>query len=556
MSTLHHPASSLYLLAGALLAGLTLAGPAAAQQQLFSVIGFAEDDYFGGDVAPAGDINADGTPDLIVGAPSQGVFPFRTGAAYALSGKGGALLWTWYGVADFDVFGASVAGVGDINKDGHADVIVGVPLSDLSGPDAGRAVVYSGKTGAVIYNLASAPTGAHFGGNVTGLGDINGDTWPDFAVSAPTFAMISGFPIGRIYVYSGATGGLITMLTGVSASGSWGDDIADAGDVNGDGVHDLVIGEPYLGWPANSTGRIEVRSGANLATTLFAMNGLLADEALGISVAAAGDVNDDGFADVIAGGYYANGHKGLARVLLGPAGAASWVFQGDATNDHFGGAVDGVGDIDKDGHDDLLVGAYQSEFITTVKGYARLYSGRTGQQLYATLRGEALGDAFGVTVCGVGDVTGDGWLDIAVGAQASDANGEDSGKVYVYDALLRASNLGFGGPGSAQLAMYGSALDDFGQMDLALSGAKPNAPSLLIASPGTSFLAFKGGVIVPNMGTGVVIPLTTNGSGKITIPGILGGFGPVSIAIQYVIKDAAQPLGFAMSNAVSAPFLP
>ena len=536
-----------------LLAGLALAGGASAQQELFHLNGADTGDILGSAVAAAGDVNGDGTPDILVAGFAAGAGAFQFGRVHALSGKGGAILQTWNGTQVGGTFGGAVAGVGDIDKDGCADVLIGAAFSDVVGTNSGKAALYSGKTGALIREHLTAPTGAEFGSTVTGLGDIDADGWPDYAIGAPGYVQAAA-NLGRIYVYSGKTGAELTTLTGTVANSDFGTSIDDAGDVNGDGLHDLVLGEPY----ATTGGRFQVRSGANLALTLFSVAAPFAGETFGRSVSNAGDVNGDGFADVIVGGYFANAASGVARVYLGPAGTPSWVFHGDFDNDHLGNGVDAAGDVDKDGFDDLIVGAYQNGFSASLTGYVRIYSGRTGLALYQTLAGTQGGEVFGVSVAGVGDVNGDGWADIAVGADAWDAPGaqEDAGRVLVYDWLQHATNLGFGGPGSSKLEMYGSPLDSFGQMDLALSGAKPGAQAWLIASTTQHLVSFKGGVIVPEIAGSVLVPLATNVGGKITIPGILGGLGNVAIHLQYVIKDAAQPFGFAMSNAVKAQFLP
>ncbi|HTE04980.1 MAG TPA: FG-GAP-like repeat-containing protein, partial [Planctomycetota bacterium] len=525
--------------------------PASGQQLLYGVTGTDADGLFGSTVASAGDVNADGTPDLLVGANNEGVPGAAWGAARVLSGKGGATLRTWTGTAATDAFGSAVAGVGDVNKDGFADVIVGACLANGNGSNAGRAFVYSGATGAILFDLAPAPAKSMFGYAVAGLGDLDGDTWPDFAVGAPGYFQV-GAPIGRVFVFSGRTGAQLDVVVGSTAMTDFGSAIDDAGDVNGDGRHDLVIGEPY----GSVGGRFEVRSGASLGTTLFAAAGN-AGEDFGYSVSGAGDVNHDGFADVIAGGYFADAAAGVARIYLGPSGAPGWVFHGDAAADHFGADVEDLGDVDKDGWADVAVSGYQSAFSASLPGYVRVFSGRTGLVLYATILGPQGGSVFGVDMAGAGDVNGDGWVDLAVGAQHYDGPaGEDIGRVEVYEVLQHATNVGFGGPGAAKLSMYGSPLDDFGQMDLKLTDAKANAPAWIIASPSTGFLTFKGGVLVPDLGLSVIVPLVTNGAGQITVPGILGGFGPASVVIQYVIKDAGQPFGYAMSNAVAPFFMP
>lgn len=526
------------------LACALLSSAAAAQETLFGFTGADVWDYVGSQVEPAGDVNGDGTPDVLVAGVNAGPGQTQFGTVWVLSGKGGAVLRSWSGAEIQGKFGSAVCSVGDIDKDGGADILIGSSLSDVNGNASGKIALFSGKTGALIREVLNAPAGMGLGVDVCGLGDLDGDDWPDYAASGPYYKE-AGLQLGRVYVWSGKTGSTLATLTGTGENDLFGNSIGDAGDVNGDGKHELIIAEP----DAPSGGRIQVRSGANLAVSLFTKNGV------GSDVSGAGDVNNDGLADVIAGSAWDG--LGHARIFLGPSGAASWEFAGDANLDAFGANVAPAGDIDKDGWDDVIVGAFQDQFSAVKQGYARVFSGRTGAMLYQTMNGTQGGECYGVSVAGVGDTDGDGWADIAVGAWTWDsASAADLGRIEVLAVLKHATNLGFGGPGSAALEMHGSPLDDFGQMDLRLTGAKGNAQAWLIASAGQQLVAFKGGVIVPDLATAMLLPFMTTPAGKVLVPGILGGFGPVTIRMQFVVKDAAQPHGFAMSNAIAASFLP
>ncbi|HUU46558.1 MAG TPA: M28 family peptidase, partial [Acidobacteriota bacterium] len=147
--------------------------------------GEASYDQFGWSVAGAGDVDHDGTPDIIVGAPANDAGGSGAGRAYVYSGDGGNLLYTFTGIASLDALGYAVAGAGDVNADGHDDVIVGVELSDIGGSNAGAATVYSGIDGTELYTFAGQSSGELSGSCVAGIGDVNDDSFDDVLVGAP-----------------------------------------------------------------------------------------------------------------------------------------------------------------------------------------------------------------------------------------------------------------------------------------------------------------------------------------------------------------------------------
>ncbi|MCJ7459407.1 MAG: FG-GAP-like repeat-containing protein, partial [candidate division Zixibacteria bacterium] len=139
-----------------------------------------------------------------------------------------------------DNFGYSVSGAGDVNNDGYADLIVGALLNSAGGSFAGRAYVYSGQTGALLYTFTGEAAGDEFGCSVSGAGDVNKDGYADLIVG--TFAYPGGTYAGRAYVYSGQTGALLYTFTGAAANDQLGVSVSGAGDVNKDGYADLIVG--------------------------------------------------------------------------------------------------------------------------------------------------------------------------------------------------------------------------------------------------------------------------------------------------------------------------
>ena len=260
---------------------------------------------FGEVVAGAGDVDGDGVPDLIVGAGHEdpGNSPDLAGRAYVFSGQDGSLLLELVSPneeAD-GVFGDSVGGAGDVNRDGFADVIVGAP-GEGPGTRAGRTYVISGKDGSLIWELTSpneGPGDGSFGDSVAGAGDTNQDGFVDLIVGAHEEEP-DGSPrdAGRTYVFSGRDGSLLLELKSPNEEeeSHFGYSVASLGDLNQDGAPDLLIGAPFEGPPSGGAYVFSGRDG-RLIFHLF----LGTTPVRGRSVAGAGDVNQDGFPDGIIG---------------------------------------------------------------------------------------------------------------------------------------------------------------------------------------------------------------------------------------------------------------
>ncbi|HEY5143557.1 MAG TPA: integrin alpha [Solirubrobacteraceae bacterium] len=240
----------------------------------FPIVG-AFQSYAGISVAGSGDVNGDGRPDVIVGAPYVGGIGSGPGSAYVVFGKAdagsanlaalGGAGFSIGGAAPNDLAGWSVAGAGDVNGDGLADVIVGAPAADPgSRADAGAAYVVFGRTATTSialsgllaqgYLLAGAAPGDDAGWSVAGAGDVNGDGRPDVLVGAP-LASSRGANTGAAYV-SFSSGGPTTVdladlanagfsIQGAAAGSYAGQRVASAGDTNGDSRPDVIVGAPY-----------------------------------------------------------------------------------------------------------------------------------------------------------------------------------------------------------------------------------------------------------------------------------------------------------------------
>lgn len=469
----------------------------------FAIEAESADDFAGFSVSGAGDVNGDGIPDVIVGAYRAPDWSYERGRAYVVFGKTTSsvvqLSAVAAGTGGFvingklgDRAGFSVSGAGDVNGDGRADVIVGAIFTEgpVGPANAGGAYVVFGKSsgtpvecsalGAAGFVIHGEAPQDRAGESVAGAGDVNGDGLADVILGARYLDAIS-FKEGRAYLVFGKTTTTAVPLSAVAAgvggfaingevgSGQFGLPVAGAGDVNGDGLNDVVVAAKYANAGGTQRGRTYVVFGKTGGALVqgsdvsagtgggFAISGEANNQTLGRGLAGAGDVNGDGLADLLIGsafgtpggrGYVAFGKSTFTAIAASSlhAGTGGFSIQGHNLNDSAGDALAAAGDTDGDGFFDILIGAPDFDEdgagagVFHGRGYMVLGKATTASVFLSAvgagngglaMPGVASSDLAGSALSGVGDMNGDGMPDYIVGAHRTDTNGTNAGTAYV-----------------------------------------------------------------------------------------------------------------------------
>ncbi|MBK9647452.1 MAG: FG-GAP repeat protein [Deltaproteobacteria bacterium] len=383
-----------------------------------------------GSAAAAGDVNGDGYPDLLLSMPKA---LNQTGWVYLFEGASGGISsdasQRLEGLSSNSQFGASLAVLGDVNGDGYNDAAIGASYSNVSG----NVYIHLGGSGGLSTsadNVLSAPDSASiFGAEVASAGDVNGDGYYDLIVGAPYYNSYTG----RAYVYLGSSAGMssspATTLTGASTSNYFGRALAGVGDVNGDGYDDVAVSA--YGY-SSSLGQVTIYHGAATgpsSTASTTLTGTSTSGRLGYSVAGAGDVNADGYDDVVIGAPWVSSYTGRAYVFHGStsgiSASASTTMVGYAASDYFGAAVVGAGDVNDDGYDDVAVGAPYYGSYGQLKVFYGTSSG-TFSVAKTTITPSGSYDNFW-RLTPLGDSNGDGYDDLLYFASGNQSDSFDAG---------------------------------------------------------------------------------------------------------------------------------
>jgi hypothetical protein len=375
---------------------------------------------------------------------------------------------------DYTFSGRALAGAGDVDGDGTGDMIIGAPENSTVDSNTGRAYLFLGGSALVTSGehsvadanyIFTAEAGDQAGHSVASAGDVDGDTKDDILIGAPSYAgstgrtfLVSSLDLGPVadldlpadadHVFYGE---VAADWAGVRSSG--------IGDLNGDGRSEILIGAPNNDETASGAGRTYLIFSGSPTTKSFDLddsdrffNGESSNDLSGRQLGPAGDVDKDGYADFMigstgndrggsnAGAVFVFSGGSLSPFATIPIENADWILTGEATGDRAAMDVDSAGDVDGDGRGDIIIGAPNNDGGGSTTGRTYLVLGyflpsggvMTLDEAAYYFTGENTSDSSGSGIGGGGDVDNDGLDDLLINAPLNDDGGDEAGKAYLF----------------------------------------------------------------------------------------------------------------------------
>lgn len=544
------------------------------QTTLHTFSGTQAGESHGYSVANAGDVDGDGFDDIIVGSPFHNglVFPIQladSGRIFVRSGATGEVLMVKYGEAAQHNFGFDVDGAGDVNGDGFADVIVGVP-----GKQDGAFKVFFGPDGSTSYEKLSVLFGqSGFGTSVAGCGDANADGFDDVVVGSPyEFTIAGGSEAGSVHVYDVHHDDTIGYVLGKEAFAHLGWSVDGAGDVDGDGRTDVIAGEPHRDievpmFPSGSTlhvdvGRAYVFSTGTTAMTPYRIySGGLADDAeFGYAVAGGGLINGDSVPDLVVSSPGFFGDIGNVKAYSGATSTVLSTYTGSNVGERFGEAVAAGGDFNGDGLLDVIVGAPSHDLLplSVNRGRIEVLSALSGAILHTAtaLSGGQIG--FSVDIGARTD--DDAREEIIYGAPYNDTVSTNAGVASVvsssdFPAVVAHYGQGLAGTlGEPEMGVIGAPSLGTDMQLVLTSSATVSAPSILATGLAPIEVAFKGGSLLVNPWQLITLGLQPGSTPlPVSIPSDTQLLG-FDLFLQLWQGDAGAVLGVSLSDGLQLTF--
>ena len=390
------------------------------------------DDAWSRTAANAGDVNADGVNDLIVGAPRESTNS-QAGRVNVLSGADGSLLYSFAGTSSMDRYGSTVSGAGDLNNDGYDDFLI------MSGT-LGFVDIYSGSNGSLLFQITVAQLPTYGGASAAPCGDWNGDNYDDVVIAglgSSTNASSMGVTLnGWARVYSGLDGSILAEFEGDVDQGKLGQEVV-VGDIDGDGSNDILLSSKSSNSSGVSyAGMIRAFSGAT-GSVMFTIDGVSANDNFGDSIDLL-EVNGDGHLDIVVGasGTDYGASRGSIYIYDGATRALLNRLDGPGPNSSMwlGYSVMNAGDINNDGSDDYMIGiSGASDGPPYSVGAVQIYSGQN-HGLLMEYWGTVYKSSFGWAITNLGDTDADGIEDYLICSPA--VNESLAGEIYVISSAV------------------------------------------------------------------------------------------------------------------------